>query len=183
MYYMFYSSCNSWKFFECSSDQCLILLILQYVFQLNNCFHARVSVQCVWLSSSVWPSICLFALQGIRNGSTVVMLYAIWYHLYNLGNVENAHGGVRLKPAILLKLSLLHECFSHFLNCTNDIKLPRASQFFFLFFFCTKSESHKVRKVTETGFWKYKYTNNLTNNTFYKKCMENLICELESGNL
>ena len=26
----------------------------------------------------------------------VVMLYAIWYHLYNLKNVKNTHGGVLL---------------------------------------------------------------------------------------
>ena len=25
-----------------------------------------------------------------------VMLYAIWYHLYNLKNVKNTHGGVLL---------------------------------------------------------------------------------------
>ena len=39
-----------------------------------------------------------------------VMLCAIWYQFRNLE---------KLKPATFLKLSLLHECFSRFLNCTN----------------------------------------------------------------
>ena len=47
------------------------------------------------------------------------MLSAIWYHLYNLKNV---------KPAILLKVTLLHGCFSRFLNCTNGTKSLNASQ-------------------------------------------------------
>ena len=41
---------------------------------------------------------------------------AIWYHLYNLK-----------KPATLLKLTLLHGCFSRFLNCTNGTKSRNAS--------------------------------------------------------
>ena len=44
--------------------------------------------------------------------SSYVMRCAIWYHLYNLKNVKNTHG----EPASLLKLTLLHECFSRFLN-------------------------------------------------------------------
>ena len=44
---------------------------------------------------------------------------AIWYHFYNLKNVKNAHGGVLQAEA---KLTLLHGCFSRFLNCTNDTK-------------------------------------------------------------
>ena len=47
-----------------------------------------------------------------------VMFRAIWYYLYNLKNVKNIHGRVlllvRLKPATLLKVALLHWCFSHF---------------------------------------------------------------------
>ena len=51
---------------------------------------------------------------------------AIWYHLYNLKNVKKTHGGVlilvELQAAILLKLTLLHGCFSRFLNCANGTK-------------------------------------------------------------
>ena len=62
----------------------------------------------------------------------------IWYHLYNLKNVENVHERVillvkyyfskvtllvKLKPATLLKVLLLHGCFSRFLNCTNGTKI------------------------------------------------------------
>ena len=53
---------------------------------------------------------------------------AIWYHLYNLKNVKNTHGGVLIiVPATLLKLTLLHGCFSRFLNCTNVTKSRIAS--------------------------------------------------------
>ena len=57
------------------------------------------------------------------------MLCAIWYNMYNLKNVKNTHGGVLLlvKPATLLKVTLLRGCFSRFLNCTNDNKLCKAS--------------------------------------------------------
>ena len=49
-------------------------------------------------------------------------LCAIWYYLYNLKNVKNT------QPATLLKLKLLHGCFSRFLNCTNDTKSCNALQ-------------------------------------------------------
>ena len=42
---------------------------------------------------------------------TFEMLCAIWYHLYNLKNVKNTRGGM-LKPATLLKVTLLHWSFS-----------------------------------------------------------------------
>ena len=48
---------------------------------------------------------------------------AIWYHLHNLKNVKNTHGGVLiLKPTTLLKLTFLHGYFSRFLYCTNGTK-------------------------------------------------------------
>ena len=60
---------------------------------------------------------------------------SIWYHFYNLKNVKNTRRRVLilvkvagLKPATLLKLTLLHGCFSRFLNCTNDSKLRNVSQ-------------------------------------------------------
>ena len=48
-------------------------------------------------------------------------------------NVKSTHGGVLLlvkKPATLLKLALLHGCFSRFLNCTNGTKSRKASHIF-----------------------------------------------------
>ena len=65
-----------------------------------------------------------------------VMRFAIWYHLYNLKKVKNTHGGVlllkscRLKSATLLKVTLLHECFSRFLNCANGTKSRKASHIY-----------------------------------------------------
>ena len=56
----------------------------------------------------------------------IVMLCETCYHFYNLKNVKNTNGGVllfvklqteasnfKLQPAILLKVTLLHWCFSH----------------------------------------------------------------------
>ena len=51
------------------------------------------------------------------------MFCSIWYHLYNLKNVKSTHGGVLL----LLKVTLLHGCFSRFLNCTNGTKSHNTS--------------------------------------------------------
>ena len=45
----------------------------------------------------------------------------------HLKNVKNTHGGVLiLKPATLLKLTLLYGRFSRFLNCTNGTKSRNA---------------------------------------------------------
>ena len=42
--------------------------------------------------------------------------------------LKNTHGGALiLEPATLLKLTLLHGCLSHFLNCTNGTKSRNAS--------------------------------------------------------
>ena len=61
-----------------------------------------------------------------------VVRCAIWYYLCNLKNVKNTHGGVlllgNLKPATLLKVTLLHGCFSRFLNCANGTKSVKAPQ-------------------------------------------------------
>ena len=44
-------------------------------------------------------------------------------------NVKNTHGGVlNLVKLQTLKLTLLHGCFSRFLNCTNGTKSRNASQ-------------------------------------------------------
>ena len=51
------------------------------------------------------------------------MRCAIWYHLYNLKNVKNNHGGVLLS----LKVTLLHVRFSSSLNRTTDTKSRNAS--------------------------------------------------------
>ena len=52
-------------------------------------------------------------------------------------------------PAILLKLALLHGCFSRFLNCTNVTKL-RKTQKFYLFVFQRLNSS--TVKVTGESF-------------------------------
>ena len=61
-----------------------------------------------------------------KSTSVYVVRCAIWYHLCNLKNVKNTHGGVIILVK-LLKLTLLHGCFSRFLNCTSDTKSRNAS--------------------------------------------------------
>ena len=73
-----------------------------------------------------------------QNGKKTNAVYetpcAIWCHLYNLKTMTNIHERVllfvkfRLKPATLLKVTILHGYFSRFLNCTNDTKSCKASQ-------------------------------------------------------
>ena len=65
-----------------------------------------------------------------------VMCCAMWDHLHNLKNVKNTHGRMLLlvklqaKPATLLKVTLLHECFLRFLYCTNGTKSGKTSHNF-----------------------------------------------------
>ena len=55
------------------------------------------------------------------------MLCEIWYHLYNLKNLKNTHGGLLLFVKLQAeKVKLLHWCFSRFLNCTSGIKSRKA---------------------------------------------------------
>ena len=58
-----------------------------------------------------------------------VVLYATWYHSYNLKNVKNTHGGVLLlvKLQAEAKVTVLHGCFSRFLNCAYCTKSRNAS--------------------------------------------------------
>ena len=53
--------------------------------------------------------------------------YAIWYHLHSLTNVKNTHEGVLHLVELQALVTLLHCCFSRFLNCTKGMKLPNAS--------------------------------------------------------
>ena len=57
-----------------------------------------------------------FILLFLQNAFAFVMFCAIWYYLCNLKNVKNTHGGV------LLLVTLFHECFLRFLNCTIGTK-------------------------------------------------------------
>ena len=41
--------------------------------------------------------------------------------------MKNTNGGVLLKPATLLKVTILHGCFSRFLNCANGTKSRNTS--------------------------------------------------------
>ena len=51
------------------------------------------------------------------------MFYVIWYHLYNLKNVKNTHGGM-----LRLESNTPPWVFSRFFNCTNVTKSRNASR-------------------------------------------------------
>ena len=56
----------------------------------------------------------------------IEMFCAIWYHLHNLKNVKNTHGGVLL--LVKLKVTLLYWYVSRFLNyISNGTKLRKLS--------------------------------------------------------
>ena len=57
----------------------------------------------------------------IKFASLYVMFCTIWYHLNNVKNVKNTHGGVLLLP----KITLRHGCFSCFSNCKNGPELRK----------------------------------------------------------
>ena len=80
------------------------------------------------------------------------MRYAIWYHLYNLKNVK--HPCMSVEPATLLKVTLLHGCFSRFLNCTNGTKSYKASHMFHEFlrlylYLCPSKQKEGTTKKCE----------------------------------
>ena len=80
-----------------------------------------------------------------RQGSTMKGFFAIKINLYDCDTLRDLLPFVQFKkhekhpwrsvtfskvvglPATLLKLTLLHECFSCFLNCTNDTKSSKTS--------------------------------------------------------
>ena len=71
-----------------------------------------------------------FTWSSKQCGPIFVMFCAIWYHLYNSKNVKNTHRRVLL--LVKLKVTLPHECFSCFLNCTKGTKSRSASHFEYL---------------------------------------------------
>ena len=78
--------------------------------------------------------------------------------LYKLKNMKNTHGGV--------KVTLLHRCFSHFLNCTNGIKLPKALHIFLCNFFLVGTDV--VRYANDTlPFSANKLRENFPNKAFF----------------
>ena len=86
--------------------------------QKNSLFgHFSHSVQSVKLVSICpnrimnKPQQCPWMLLNSFYFRSYVMQCAIWYHVNNLKNVTNNHGGV------LLLTTIFHGCFSRFLNC------------------------------------------------------------------
>ena len=64
------------------------------------------------------------------NSQLMWCVCVIWYYSYNLKNAKNTHKGVLL--LVKLQVTLLHWCFSRFLDCTNGIKSRNAPQMFYV---------------------------------------------------
>ena len=97
------SNCNKSNYFSIVYQICFIKLLSK---------NKRTQKQTRGFFSSV-----LILLVNI-----FVMFFSICYHLYNLKNVKNTHGGV------LLRLLLLHSYFSRFLDCANGTKSRSVSR-------------------------------------------------------
>ena len=78
------------------------------------------------------------------------MLCAIWYHLYNLRNVENT--------MLLLKVSLPHGWFSRFLNCTRITISCKASQMY-NWLSIQNSESRYITTFSLRFLWLWNWWN------------------------
>ena len=90
-------------------------------------------------------------------------------YLYNLKNVENTHGRVlflvKLQASAynLLKVKLLHECFSCFLNCANGTKLRNASHIHI-----------HIYNLVKYLCWKF-FLKQSSRCVLRKKCSENML--------
>ena len=96
------------------------------------------------------------------SGQRPVMFCAICYHLYNFKNVKTTLGGVLLLVTTLLKVTLLHECFSRFFKL---YKLYQIAQRIIVFTWALSCGLHifLVSSVTL-------YTNTLQSVAFTKQC-------------
>ena len=85
------------------------------------------------VNTMIWIEQNLTDSQRLKN----VMLCGICYHLYNLKNVKNTHGGVlflvKLQASVYNFTRSLSPpwVFSRYLNCANGTKSRKASQIFF----------------------------------------------------
>ena len=112
----------------------LLVIYDHFTFEYGKSFN-MITSYCNWFTLSVEISYLTsvfsdrigFSFSPIRN--LYVMRSAIWYHLHNLKNVKNTHEGVFLVKLQALNETLLHGCFSRFLNLTNGNKSYKASHF------------------------------------------------------
>ena len=81
------------------------------------------------VSYTIWD-IKSYVLYPFHN-SLFVMLCTIWYHLCNLKKRKKHSWRSDTSACNFLKVSLLHECFSRFLNCVNGTKSRKASHILF----------------------------------------------------
>ena len=109
--------------------------------------HCQTSKMELFLKKNLYKIYKIY--KSIQMPQKYVVRCVIWYHMYNLKNVKNTHGGVvlsvklqaLLQVSTLLRVTLLHWCFSRFLNCTNGTKSRKASQIF------TKNLIHRCLTV------------------------------------
>ena len=121
------SSRNSIKIWSCIQSCLNKIAGLTLNFYFRNCLSLPLIFVTEFFSLGVYFCIWKNILRKkVTLKELYVILRTIWYHLHNLKNVKNIHGGVVLLVKSL-KLALLYGCFSHFLDCTNGTKLHKAS--------------------------------------------------------
>ena len=101
----------------------------------NNLSATVLDLSCkarsIWLEkitfSKNWRQrIDLKVVKSAASLLTCVMGCTIWYHLYNLQNVKNNHGGVLILVKLQASAWLPYGRFSRFLNCTIATKSRNA---------------------------------------------------------
>ena len=97
-----------WKVMFCYWD-------IKFFKILNHSINIKICDVMVSIENS-FKSIFWIVNQWWNLANQYVVRCAIWCHLYNLKTMKNTH-----------KLTLLHGCFSRFLNCTNGTKSHNAS--------------------------------------------------------
>ena len=117
---------------ECLS--CKFPYIPQSSWQTKTCFMVTKNFVCSWqenIKRFKFPSIFdFYTWINITSLLPCRMYLFIKYKLFSASNyfvpsAINILGG-RLKPVTSIKVTLLHGCFSHFLNCTNGTKSRKA---------------------------------------------------------
>ena len=104
-----------------------------------------------WVSRMMYFSKCLrlnreVLRKGKRKFLDYVMLCTIWYLFKDL-NMKNTDGGVILLVSGLLKVALLHGCFSHFLNCTDSTQSRKASHILLIILLITEGDQGELNHI------------------------------------
>ena len=105
------------------------------------------------ISSNGIESFTFLDVTVTRRNCKIFDALRVWYHLNNLKNVKNTHGG----ELLLLKLQVevcnfsealfLLGCYSRFLNCTNGTHRPKRLIYMLFFVFNTFTSNTSISNI------------------------------------